>query len=123
MIGKEYFRMKKILFIFVVLIFSVSGCAMQADFEGRLTQIATDVQIMQGGVEENSHRLTELTESSEDHDAAIQELSRRLDNLEGLRGEGNKQQGTTIMPEPPVTQTVQQPVQPTAGRPSGSTAP
>jgi len=174
--------MKKILFIFVVLIFFVSGCAMQsefvdlenevnrmkvillqvqrditqqpqrddkisqdikerfsriesqnvgsldmlqknqADFEGRLTQIATDVQIMQGGVEENSHRLTELTESSEDHDASIQELSRRLDNLEGLRGEGNKQQGTTIMPEPPVTQAVQQPSQSTAERPSGSTA-
>lgn len=95
----------------------------QADFEGRLTQITTDVQIIQGGVEENSHKLTELTESSDDYDVAIQELSRRLDNLEGSKGEGNKQQGTTVMPASPVTQeTGQQPVQSTAGIPSGSTA-
>src|SRR4030067_2957340 len=119
--------MKKILLAIVVLVFSVSGCAMQsefvdlenevnrmksilrqvqrdttqqpqrddkisqdikerfskieslnvgsldmlqknqADFEGRLTQIAPDVQIMQGGVEENSHRCVELTESSDEH--------------------------------------------------------
>lgn len=95
----------------------------QADFEGRLTQVTTDVQIIQGGVEENTHKLTELTESSDDHDVAIQELSRRLDNLEGLIGERNKQQGTTVTPSSPVAkETGQQPVQSTAGSPSGSTA-
>ncbi len=167
--------MKRLLFAVIVLILSVSGCAMQsefvdlenevnrmkvillqtqreisqqpqrdekfskaesqnsasidllqknqADFEVRFTQLATDVQILQGGVEENSHRLTELTESSEDHDAAIQELSRRLDNLEALRGEGSKpQQGTTIMPAPPVTQSGQQPAQSAAVKPSVSTS-
>ena len=174
--------MKKILLAIVVLVFSVSGCAMQsefvdlenevnrmkvillqtqreitqqpqrddkisldikerfskiesqnvgsmdmlqknqADFEGRLTQLATDVQIIQGGVEENSHRLTELTESSDDYDVAKQELSRRLDKLEALREEGNKQQDTTIIPAPPVTQAGQQPVQSTPVIPSGSTS-
>ena len=95
----------------------------QADFEVRLTQISTDVQIIQGGLEENSHKLTELTESSDDHDVAIQELSRRLDNLEGIKGEGDKQQGTTDMPASPVTQeTGQQPAQSTDGRASGSSA-
>src|SRR3972149_4272737 len=94
----------------------------QADFEGRLTQLATDVQIIQGGVEENTHRLTELTESSDDHSAAIQEITRRLDKLEALREEGNKQQDTTIIPAPPVTQAGQQPVQSTPVIPSGSTS-
>jgi len=54
----------------------------QADFENRFTQLATDVQVIQGSVEENTHRMAELTENSDDHDAAIQEMSRRLDNLE-----------------------------------------
>lgn len=94
----------------------------QADFEGRLTQLATDVQIIQGGVEENTHRVTELTESLDDHDAAIQEMSRRLDNLEALRGGGHKQQETTLMPAPPVTQSGQQPAQSTAANPSVSAA-
>lgn len=65
----------------------------QADFENRFTQLATDVQVIQGSVEENTHRMAELTENSDDHDAAIQEISRRLDNLEAMKGEeGRKQQ-------------------------------
>ncbi len=56
----------------------------QADFENRFTQLATDVQVIQGSVEENTHRMAELTENSDDHDAAIQEMSRRLDNLEAI---------------------------------------
>lgn len=178
--------MKKLIFAVVVLIFSVSGCAMQsefvdlenevnrmkvillqaqrdvstmqqaqqaqnddkiinerfgrlesqnagtmdmlqknqADFEGRLTQLATDVQIIQGGVEENSHKVTELTESSGDHDAAIQEMSRRLDNLEAGRGDGVKQQDSTLTPTPapPITQAGQRPSQPTAAKASGGAA-
>ncbi len=95
----------------------------QADFEGRLTQLATDVQMIQGGVEENSHRVTELTENLDDHDAAIQEMSRRLDNLEAVRGgEGHKQQDSTLVPAPPVTPAGQQPAQSTAGKQSGSAA-
>lgn len=56
----------------------------QADFENRFTQLATDVQVIQGSVEENTHRMAELTENSDDHDAAVQEMSRRLDNLEAI---------------------------------------
>lgn len=92
----------------------------QADFEGRLTQIATDVQIIQGGVEENTHRLTELTESSDDHSAAIQEITRRFDNLETGKGGGNILQDSTIIPAPAVTQAGQQPVQSNTVRPSDS---
>src|SRR3972149_9311202 len=173
--------MKKILLAIVVLVFSVSGCAMQsefvdlenevnrmkvillqtqrdvstlqskgdetaesdiqerfskiesqsagtidmlqknqADFEGRLTQLATDVQIIQGGVEENTHRLTELTESSDDHSAAIQEITRRLDNLETGKGGGNVPQDSTLIPAPPVTQAGQQPAPSNTARPSDS---
>ncbi|MCC7203028.1 MAG: tol-pal system protein YbgF [Nitrospirae bacterium] len=92
----------------------------QADFEGRLTQLATDVQIIQGGVEENTHKVTELTESVDDHDAAIQEMSRRLDNLESAKGERNRQQDTILAPAPPVTQSGQPPAQSTAAKPSES---
>ena len=92
----------------------------QADFEGRLTQLATDVQIIQGGVEENTHRLTELTESSDDHSAAIQEITRRLDNLETGKGGGNVQQDSTLSPAPPVTQAGQPPAQSNTARPSDS---
>ncbi len=96
----------------------------QADFEGRLTQLATDVQIIQGGVEENSHRVTELTESSDDHDAAIQELSRRLDSLEAPAGaEGHRQQDLMPAPAPPVQQPGQQPAQSTTERPPGAASP
>ncbi|MEK6583388.1 MAG: tol-pal system protein YbgF [Nitrospirota bacterium] len=79
----------------------------QADFENRFTQLATDVQVIQGSVEENTHRMAELTENSDDHDAAIQEMSRRLDNLEAMKGEEvRKQQEMPVVPAPPGQPTV-----------------
>jgi tol-pal system protein YbgF len=70
----------------------------QADFENRFTQLATDVQVIQGSVEENTHRMAELTENSDDHDAAIQEMSRRLDNLEAMKGEEARKQQEMPVP-------------------------
>ncbi|MEK6561074.1 MAG: tol-pal system protein YbgF [Nitrospirota bacterium] len=70
----------------------------QADFENRFTQLATDVQVIQGSVEENTHRMAELTENSDDHDAAIQEMSRRLDNLEAIKGEEVRKQQEMPVP-------------------------
>ncbi|MEK6713733.1 MAG: tol-pal system protein YbgF [Nitrospirota bacterium] len=91
----------------------------QADFENRFTQLATDVQVIQGSVEENTHRMAELTENSDDHDAAIQEMSRRLDNLEAMKGEEvRKQQEMPVVPAPPVTPLGQPPVHSPASTPS-----
>ncbi len=91
----------------------------QADFENRLTQIATDVQVIQGGVEENTHRMAELTENSDDHDAAIQEMSRRLDSLEAMMGEEHKQQEKPLVPAPSASQSGQPETM--SGSPAAST--
>lgn len=70
----------------------------QADFEVRFNQLATDVQVIQGSLEENNHRLSELSESIDDQEAALQELSRRMDVLESRTGEAQRGEGMILLP-------------------------
>lgn len=70
----------------------------QADFEVRFNQLTTDVQVIQGNLEENNHRLSELSESIDDQEAALQELSRRMDAVESRTGEAQKGEGMILLP-------------------------
>lgn len=75
----------------------------QADFEVRFGQFSTDVQVIQGNIEENSHRLSELSGSMDDQEAALQELSRKVEIMEAKMGEGAQpsQSSQSSLPPPP----------------------
>lgn len=54
----------------------------QAGFEIRFDQLSTDVQVMQGSLELNSHKVMEFSEDMENQNAAVEELVRKLDTIE-----------------------------------------
>ncbi|MBI5192621.1 MAG: tol-pal system protein YbgF [Nitrospirae bacterium] len=54
----------------------------QANFEIRFDQLSTDVQVIQGSLEENSHKVMELSENADNQDAAVEELTRKVDQIE-----------------------------------------
>lgn len=70
----------------------------QADFEVRFNQLTTDIQVIQGNLEENSHRLSELSESMDDQEAALQELSRRMEAVESRKDEPQRGEGMILLP-------------------------
>lgn len=70
----------------------------QADFEIRFDQLATDVQVIQGRLEENNHRLSELSEGIDDQEAAIQELSRKIDIIEARMGDDQRGSDRILLP-------------------------
>lgn len=54
----------------------------QANFEVRFDQLATDVQVIQGSLEENSHKILEFSENMDNQDAEVEELTRRLELMD-----------------------------------------
>ncbi|MDD5435074.1 MAG: tol-pal system protein YbgF [Nitrospira sp.] len=54
----------------------------QADFEIRFDQVSTDVQVIQGNLEENSHKIMEFSEDMDNQNAALEELTRKLEAVE-----------------------------------------
>lgn len=54
----------------------------QADFEIRFDQVSTDVQVIQGNLEENSHKIMEFSENMDNQNAALEELTRKLEAVE-----------------------------------------
>lgn len=70
----------------------------QADFEVRFEQLAIDVQVIQGNIEENSHRLSELSASIDDQEAAVQELSRKMDIIEAKMTESPPPDQSALSP-------------------------
>lgn len=67
----------------------------QADFEIRFDQLSTDVQVIQGSLEENSHKMMEFSENMDNHDASVDELTRKIEAIEARLNEG-----TTSAPKP-----------------------
>ena len=61
---------------------SASGQRGQADLVVRLDQVASDLQAVQGRLEEQTHTLTELAKSGDDLTFRVSQLSSRLDALE-----------------------------------------
>jgi len=53
-----------------------------ADYGAKSDQLATDIQILQGKLEENNFRIAELTQKLDDKSFKITELSARTDDLE-----------------------------------------
>jgi tol-pal system protein YbgF len=53
-----------------------------ADYGAKSDQLATDIQILQGKLEENNFRIAELTQKLDDKSFKITELSARTDELE-----------------------------------------
>src|SRR3990172_12264054 len=70
----------------------------QANYEVRFDQMATDVQVMQGKLEENNHRLSEMSEGLDDQDKIVQELSRKMDILEAKVREAQRGQDKILLP-------------------------
>ncbi|MBI5755865.1 MAG: tol-pal system protein YbgF [Nitrospirae bacterium] len=70
----------------------------QADFEVRLNQLSTDVQVIQGGVEENNHKLAELSEGMNDQEVLLQELSRKIDMIDARTAEVQRQPEKILLP-------------------------
>jgi len=69
----------------------------QADFEVRFDQLSTDAQVIQGRLEENNHKLSELSEGIDDQETAIQELSRKLDLIETRMNETQRSPDNKIL--------------------------
>lgn len=70
----------------------------QANFEVRFDQLSTDVQGMQGKVEETNHRLSELSNGIDDHEMAFQELSKKVDSIEVSMREAQRGSDKIILP-------------------------
>lgn len=70
----------------------------QANYEIRFDQMATDVQVMQGKLEENNHRLSEMSEDVDDQERTVQELSRKVDILEAKVLESQRGQDKILLP-------------------------
>jgi len=54
-----------------------------ADYGARSDQLTTDIQILQGKIEENNFRITELAQKLDDKSFRISELSAKIEDLEG----------------------------------------
>ncbi|MBI5038356.1 MAG: tol-pal system protein YbgF [Nitrospirae bacterium] len=70
----------------------------QANYEVRFDQMATDVQVIQGRLEENNHRLSEMSEGLDDQGRTVQELSRKVDILEVKTREAQRGQDKILLP-------------------------
>jgi tol-pal system protein YbgF len=53
-----------------------------ADFGVRADQLATDIQLLQGKLEENNYHIKELAQKLDDRSVKLSELSARMDELE-----------------------------------------
>jgi len=53
-----------------------------ADYGAKSDQLTTDIQILQGKIEENNFRITELAQKLDDKSFKISELSAKIDELE-----------------------------------------
>ncbi len=53
-----------------------------ADYGARSDQLATDIQLLQGKLEENHFRITELSQKLDDKSVKLAEISARIDELE-----------------------------------------
>ncbi|HEX9020522.1 MAG TPA: tol-pal system protein YbgF [Nitrospirota bacterium] len=53
-----------------------------ADYGAKSDQLATDIQLLQGKLEENNFRISELAQRLDDKSAKVAELSGRIDELE-----------------------------------------
>lgn len=67
----------------------------QANFEVRFDQLATDVQVIQGSLEENSHKILEFSENMDNQDAAVEELTRKVELMESKLKEISADTGKT----------------------------
>lgn len=70
----------------------------QAEFEARFDLLTTDVQVMQGKLEENNHRLGELSQEIDDYDRALEDLSRRIEIMETKMRETQRGQDKILLP-------------------------
>lgn len=70
----------------------------QANYEIRFDQMATDMQVIQGKLEENNHRLSEVSEGLDDQERTIQELSRKVDILETKVQAAQRGQDKILLP-------------------------
>lgn len=76
---------------------------LMADTGARLDQIATDFQLIQGKIEENNFRISELGQKLDDKSFKIIELSSRIDELEAkikAMSSGGEPGGTEKKPAP-----------------------
>jgi tol-pal system protein YbgF len=100
----------------------------QTDLVIKMDQLATDLQTLQGKMEENTHLLTEISQRSDDQAFRIQELSERLDVLDGQVVALEKSvgqitgapvsPGRRIEPEPPSKEPSKEPPVVLPGRPT-----
>lgn len=61
---------------------SADAQKMMADYGAKSDQLATDIQLLQGKLEENNFRIAELAQKFDDRSVKITELSARIDELE-----------------------------------------
>jgi tol-pal system protein YbgF len=61
---------------------TVDAQKVMADYGARSDQLTTDIQLLQGKLEENNFRITELAQKLDDRSVRIAELSSRIDDLE-----------------------------------------
>ena len=61
---------------------TVDAQKVMADYGARSDQLSTDIQLLQGKLEENNFRIAELAQKLDDRGVRIAELSARIDELE-----------------------------------------
>ncbi len=70
-----------------------------ADYGAKTDQLTTDIQILQGKLEENNFRIQELSQKIDDKSFKISELSARVDDLEArIKALGTGTSGATTGP-------------------------
>jgi len=60
----------------------VDSQKVMADYGAKTDQITTDIQILQGRLEENNFRLAELAQKSDDRAVKLSELAARIDDID-----------------------------------------
>lgn len=79
---------------------SASGQRGQADLVVRLDQVSSDLQVVQGRLEEQAHARSELAKSGDDLSFRVNQLSGRLDALEArLTGQEQRPSQSTVGPQ------------------------
>ena len=71
-----------------------------ADYNAQFDQFATDIKLLQGKLEENSFRLSGISQKIDDQGFKIAELAARIEKLETASGEQDRKQSSAKAPEP-----------------------
>jgi tol-pal system protein YbgF len=81
---------------------TATGQRSQVDLVVRVDQIATDLQTLQGRLEEQAHTLSELAKSADDQSYRFTQLSARLDTLDARLAEQERRAGpASVAPSAP----------------------